>query len=213
MLSVYADTKQLTRHLNRVQRKQIPFAAMQALNDVAFDARSLVQKSLPRRLHKPTKGTVKSVQVEKAKKDNLTARVGFAGLGFGKTKWRESPAEIMRRHIKGGTRRPVGKAIAVPVKLKVNQYGNIPRGKVKKLLAKPEKYFSGEPHGRPGGIYERKKRTKNKPGKLTMLIAWEPMTKYKGGRFPLKRIVETSVKNKYKKRFDSALSKALRTAR
>ena len=214
-ISVVANTKQLTKHLNRIQRKQIPFATSKALNDVAFDCRSFIQKSLPRRLDRPTKGIISSVQVEKSKKKNLVATVGFAGLGFRSTKWSESPAEIMRRHIKGGTRTPQGKAIPVPIarNLKLNKFGNMPRTKIKTLLAKPDKYFSGQPKGRDAGIYERIKRTKRKPGKLKMLISWEPRTQYQGGRFPLRKIVELAVKKKYRKRFDAALNNALRTAR
>jgi len=211
-MSVLADTKQLTKHLNKIQRKQIPFATSKALNDVAFDARSFIQKSLPRRLDRPTKGIISSVQVEKSKKKNLVARVGFAGLGFKSTKWSESPAEIMLRHIKGGTRSPQGKAIPVPIvnNLKLNKFGNMPRTKIKTLLAKSDKYFSGQPKGRDAGIYERTKRTKRKPGKLKMLINWESTTQYKAGRFPLQKIVELAVKKKYRMRFDSALKYALR---
>ena len=214
-ISVVANTKQLTKHLNRVQRKQIPFATSKALNDVAFDARSYLQKSLPRRLDRPTKGIISSVQVQKSKKKNLTAIVGFAGLGFKSTNWSESPAKIMRRHIKGGTRSPEGKAIPVPIvnNLKLNKFGNMPRTKIKTLLAKPDKYFSGQPKGRDAGIYERTKRTKRKPGKLKMLISWEPRTQYQGGRFPLQKIVELAVKKKYRMRFDAALNNALRSAR
>jgi len=211
-ISVVANTKQLTKHLNRVQRKQIPFATSKALNDVAFDARSYLQKSLPRRLDRPTKGIISSVQVQKSKKKNLTAIVGFAGLGFKSTNWSESPAKIMRRHIKGGTRSPEGKAIPVPIvnNLKLNKFGNMPRTKIKTLLAKPDKYFSGQPKGRDAGIYERTKRTKKKAGKLKMLINWEPTTQYQSGRFPLQKIVELAIKKKYRMRFDAALKYALR---
>ena len=212
-ISVVANTKQLTKHLNRIQKKQIPFATSKALNDVAFDARSYVQKSLPRRLDRPTKGIISSVQVQKSKKKNLVATVGFAGLGFKSTKWSESPAEIMRRHIKGGTRTPQGKAIPVPIarNLKLNKFGNMPRTKIKTLLAKSDKYFSGQPKGRDAGVYERIK-TKSKRG-LKMLVNWEKTTQYQGGRFPLRKIVELAVKKKYRMRFDAALNNALRTAR
>ena len=211
-ISVVANTKQLTKHLNRIQRKQIPFATSKALNNVAFDARSFIQKSLPRKLDRPTKGIIRSVQVQQSKKKNLVAIVGFAGLGFRSTKWKESPAKIMSKHISGGTRASQGKAIPVPIvkNIKLNKFGNLPRTKIKTLLAKPDKYFSGQPKGRDAGIYERTKRTKRKPGKLKMLISWEPRTQYQGGRFPLRKIVELAVKKKYRARFDAALKYALR---
>ena len=211
-ISVVADTKKLTKHLNRIQKKQIPFATSKALNDVAFDARLFIQKSLPRKLDRPTKGITRSVQVEKSKKKNLVAIVGFAGLGFKSTKWKESPAKIMRRQIEGGTRSAKSKAIPVPIvrNIKLNKFGNLPRTKIKTLLAKPDKYFSGKPKGRDAGVYERIK-TKNKRG-LKMLVNYEKTTQYESGRFPLRKIVEAAVRNKYRKRFDTALNKALKTA-
>ena len=208
MLSVHSNTKQLTAHLNRIQRKQIPFATAKALTQTAFDVKRTLQNALPRRLDRPTKGIINSVQVDKATKYDVTARVGFAGLGFGKTAWKESPAKIMRRHIKGGTRYPNKRAIAVPVKQRTNKYGNLPRNKISTLLANTTKYFSGTPKGMSNaGIYERQKK------KLKMLIAWEPKATYQGGRFPFKSIVKLGVAKNYRKRFEKALQNALDTAR
>ena len=204
MLSVHSNTKQLTAHLNRIQRKQIPFATAKALTQTAFDVRRALQNALPRRLDRPTKGIINSVQVDKATKYDVTARVGFAGLGFGKTAWKESPAKIMRRHIKGGTRYPNKTAIAVPVKQRTNKYGNLPRNKISTLLANTTKYFSGTPKGMSNaGIYERQKK------KLKMLVAWEPKATYQGGRFPFKGIVKLSVAKNYRKRFERSLQDAL----
>ena len=231
-MSVLADTKQLTKHLNKIQRKQIPFATSKALNDVAFDSRSFIQKSLPRRLDRPTKGIISSVQVEKSKKKNLVARVGFAGLGFKSTKWSESPAEIMLRHIKGGTRSPKQLPhLRIPSDtkgggLKLNKFGNIAgkKGKLQKMLGNKDQFFSGIPKGdysmKDAGIWERtprnSKRKSNKKhqasGKIVQRIAYEPSTRYKS-IFPFKKIVDLAIKKNYRKRFDAALNKALSTAR
>ena len=204
MLSVHSNTKQLTAHLNRIQRKQIPFATAKALTQTAKDVRESLKKALPRYLHRPTKGIINSVRSDMATKYNVTARVVFAGLGFGKTAWKESPAKIMRRHIKGGTRYPNKRAIAVPVKQRTNKYGNLPRNKISTLLANTTKYFSGTPKGMSNaGIYERQKK------KLKMLVAWEPKATYQGGRFPFKGIVKLSVAKNYRKRFERSLQDAL----
>ena len=241
-MSVLADTKQLTKHLNKIQRKQIPFATMRALNDVAFDSRSFIQKSLPRRLDRPTgnasKGTggiIGSVQVQKSKKKNLVAIVGFAGLGFKSSNWSESPAEIMRRHIKGGTRSPKQLPhLRIPSDtkgggLKLNKFGNIAgkKGKLQKMLGNKDQFFSGIPKGdysmKDAGIWERTPRnskrstgTKAKKwkatGKIVQRIAYEPSTRYKS-IFPFKKIVDLAIKKNYRKRFDAALNKALSTAR
>ena len=235
MLSVQSDTKQLTAYLKGVQRKQIPFATKNALNDVAFDARSFVKKSLPRRFDRPTKGLISSVQVIKSKKKNLTAQVGFAGLGFRTSKWMESPAQIMSRHIKGGTRFPKrGGNLRIPsdVKgggIKLNKFGNLSgkKAKIAKMLGKPDQFFEGVPKGgyskKDAGIWERTPRNSKRAkgsqakkwkatGKIVQRIAYEPFTKYKA-RYPFEKIVVLAVNKNYKKRFVRALQKALKTAR
>ena len=234
MLSVQSDTKQLTAYLRGVQKKQIPFATMVALNDVAFDCRSLVQKSLPRRFDRPTKGLISSVQVIKSKKKNLTAQVGFAGRGFRTSKWMESPADIMHRHIKGGTRFPkMGGKLRIPSDtkgggIKLNKFGNIAgkKNKIAKMLGKSDQFFEGVPKGlsnKERGIWERipanNKRAKGSQatkwkatGKIIQRIAYEPFTKYKA-TYPFEKIVVLAVNKNYKKRFERALKEALKTAR
>ena len=228
MLSVQSDTKQLTAYLKGVQKKQIPFATMVALNDVAFDCRSLVQKSLPRRFDRPTKGLISSVQVVKSKKKNLTAQVGFAGRGFRTSKWQESPADIMHRHIKGGTRFPkMGGKLRIPSDtkgggIKLNKFGNIAgkKNKIAKMLGKSDQFFEGVPKGlsnKDRGIWERipanSKRAKGSQAtKMIQRIAYEPFTKYKA-TYPFEKIVVLAVNKNYKKRFNTALHKALKTAR
>ena len=234
-ISVKADTKALTKHLTRIQRTQIPFATSKALNNVAFDCRSFVQKSLPRRLDRPTKGLISSVRVDKSKKKILVATIGFAGLGFQTTKWRESPAEIMRRHIQGGTRRPKSSPyLMIPSNtkgggIKLNKFGNIAgkRAKIQKMFGDKDKYFSGIPTGdyskKDAGIWERlpansKRATGTKAkkwgatGKIKQRIAFEPFTKYKA-IYPFKKIVELAVAKNYRKRFNAALKQALSTAK
>ena len=229
-MSVQAETKQLTKYL-LLGRRQIPFATTVALNDVAFDARTEIQKSLPKRFDRPTKAMVKSVQVDKAKKSTLTATVGFAGLGFKRSPWQESSAEIMKRHIKGGTRRAKDKHLRIPSDtkgggIKLNKYGNIggKKAKIAKMIGNNDQFFEGIPKGdynsTDRGIWERtpanskrKHNTKHKAsGKIVQRIAYEPFTNY-SKRYPFEKIVQLAVNKNYKKRFDSALKKALRTAR
>ena len=221
-ISVKADIKELTRKLNRIQKKQIPFATANALNETAFDARKDVMKAMPKYLDRPKPMTVKTVQVEKAhKKKGLVGKVGFPGKGFGRTKWAETPAEIMARQIAGGIRRPRKKALAVPTKnMKTNKYGNLPRNKINTLLGNKDAYFSGVPRGMQGdqnaGIWQRmppnSRRKKRGSGKIRMVVAWEPKASYTK-RFPLKRLVEASVKKTFRRNFDSHLKKALTSAR
>ena len=232
MFSVQSDTKRLTSYLKGVQRKQIPYATMNALNDVAFDARSFVQKSLPRRFDRPRPQTINSVQVKKTNQTDLTAIVGFAGLGFKTSKWNESAAKIMRRHIKGGTRFPkTGGKLRIPsdVKgggIKLNKFGNIAgkKAKIAKMIGKSDQFFEGIPKGnfsnKDRGIWERtpanskrgtgaKAKKWKATGKIVQRIAYEPYTKYKAS-YPFEKIVVLAIKKNYKKRFEKALQYALK---
>ena len=218
-ISVKTDVKELTKSLNRIQRKQIPFATSKALNTVAFDVRKMLQDGLDIHMDRPTPYTKRGVQVEKSTKINLVAEVGFRSKTFGKGKGSTTQASYMKRQIEGGTRKARSKAIPVPVpkNLKTNKYGSIVRGKIQKLLADKDKYFSGVPKGISDapGIWQRmpaNSKRKKPGGKIRMVIAWEPKTQY-SKRFPFKRIVETTVRTNFRKRFDYELREALKTAR
>ena len=178
-VSVKSDIKKLTNTLSTIQRKQIPFATSKALNATAFDARKSVQTALDLQLDKPTPYTKRGVQVEKSTKKNLVAQVGFRSRKFGKGQGSITQAEYMQRQIAGGTRLPKGQAIPVPVpkNMKPNKFGNIPRGKIDRLLADKDKYFSGVPKGRNSGagIWQRmpaNSKRKKQGGKIRMVIAY-----------------------------------------
>jgi hypothetical protein len=219
-IDIRSDVKDLTKSLNRIQRKQIPFATSRAINTLAFDVRKTLQDGLDIHMDRPTPYTKRGVQVEKSTKKDLVAEVGFRSKTFGKGRGEATQASYMKRQIEGGTRKARSKAIPVPVpkNLKTNKYGSIVRGKVKRLLQDKDKYFSGVPKGIPDapGIWQRmpanSKRKKNRGGKIRMVIAWEPKTQYKS-RFPFKRIVETTIKTNFRRRFDFELREALKTAR
>ena len=126
--------------------------------------------------------------------------------------------------IEGGTRHPKAKAIAVPNpnsgKKVTNKAGNIPKGKIKKLLEDTDRYFSGRPRqwskAREGIWEKRPADSKMKPGKkqgIRMLIGWEPTTYYSKGHFKFERIVGHSVAKNFEKNFEKAFAKAMATMR
>ena len=216
-IDIRADVKELTKSLNRIQRKQIPFATSKALNNVAFDVRKSLQDGLDVHLDRPTSYTKRGVQVEKSTKKNLVAKVGFRSRTFGRGKGAIHQAEYMARQIKGGLRTPKGNAIPVPIvkNLNLNRYGSIRRNKINQALGNQEKFFSGKPKNAKGmgtgeGIWERY-GGKRKP-KIKMLISWNNKTNYQA-RFPFKNIAIRSVRNNFRKRFDAALQQAFKTAR
>ena len=219
-IDIRSDVKELTRSLNRIQRKQIPFATSKAINTLAFDVRKTLQDGLDIHLDRPTPYTKRGVQVEKSTKKDLKAEIGFRSNTFGRGQGEITQASYMKKQIEGGLRTPKTRSIPVPVpkNLKTNRYGSIVRGKIQKLLADKDKYFSGVPKGIADspGIWQRmpanSKRKKNKGGKIRMVIAWEPKAQY-SPRFPFNRIVEKTIRTNFRKRFDFELRKALATAR
>ena len=221
-ISVKADVKALTKGLNKIQRKQIPFATSKALNTLAFDVRKTLQDVLPEYLDRPTPYTIKGIQVEKSTKKKLVSKVGFRSKTFGKGQGSVPQANYMQLQIKGGTRNPKGRSIPVPVpkNMKPNKFGNIVKGRINKLLSDKDKYFSGIPKGMDmgpseAGIWQRmpaNSKRKKPGGKIRMVIAWEDKAQYQP-RFPFKKLVSKTIKTNFKLRMENSLKQALKTAR
>jgi hypothetical protein len=214
-ISVKADVKDLTRKLNRAKR-QIPFAIKRGLDATAFDLQRNLKDTLPKYVHNPVAYTKAGIQVEKAKKDNLTAKVGFASRSFGRAIGSITQAEYMKRLIEGGIRLPKNKVIPVPypANQKPNKAGNIPRGRINKMLGDKEKFFSGEPKGakKEGGAGIWKRQGKGKKQKIKMMIAYEEQTEYQKS-YPFQSIALNFVRKHFRKNLDDAIGYALKTAR
>lgn len=209
-VSVRADIKNATRKLSVAQKKQVPFAVSQALNDTAFDARKAVQVQLPRKLNKPTPWTIRGVRVGKSSKRRLRASVYFT----------DDRAKYMKFQIDGGIRRnTTDGTIVMPKNIKQNKYGNIPRGKVKKLLQRPDT-FIGTIKGIPG-VWQRghiskrgnwSNHNKSHSTNIRLLVRFEDEASYQP-RFPMRKIVTGVARSKFRRHFNRRLALALRTAR
>jgi hypothetical protein len=88
--------------------------------------------------------------------------------------------------------------------IKRNKYGNIPRGKVQKLLQRAD-VFSGKIEG-VAGIYQRTRRG------TKLLFAFESVAKYKP-QYKFREVAEKRVKQTLSRNFNIAMTKALRSAR
>ncbi|WP_282130134.1 hypothetical protein [Roseobacter litoralis] len=162
------NIKEVQRGLNDATRKQIPFAASVAINSVLNDIKRNFEKRLRRVLNNPTPFTLKAVAVRRANKRTLTGTVFIKDIQAGYLKWLED----------GGRRQPNRRAILVPVRQRVNKYGNLPRGAVRRTLAKATT-FSGAPKGKPGaaGVYQRV--GKGRTSKLKLLLHYADAARYK----------------------------------
>lgn len=164
MLHMSVDTRALERRLSGLASKQVPFAAALAINEVAGEIREAEPQGLSRDLDRPTPFTKKGMFVARATKRRLVGVVGFKRI----------QAEYLEAQATGGTRRPKRRAIVVPVGVRLNKYGNMPRKSLVRALAKPGT-FSGKVNG-VAGIYQ-KKRTKK--GGVKLLAVYKSSVRYK----------------------------------
>lgn len=194
-ISVKHDIKQMTKRINGFA-DQIPFATSRALNNTAFEARGGTIERLKTDIDRPTPYTLKGVKYGKSNKRNLTASVFILP-----ERWR-----YLFYQVHGGTRTPQNRAIAVPAAVRLNEYGNMPKGSIARLLARPDT-FQATIGGR-SGIWQRNKR-----GKLKLLFHYQPKVTYRGGRFKYELAVNEVVRKRFTYHFAKSVKQAIKTAR
>ncbi len=194
-ITVTDDIKKVTKKLNSVQRKQLPFAIAQSLNSIAFEARKDVRADMPKHIDRPTTFTLNAAQVKKARKTNLESVVFIEAK-----RW-----AYLQYQIDGGTRHPP-RGTSVPVNVKLNKYGNIPNRR--KGIIKNNRQFIATFNGIKG-IWERygKKR-----GQIRLVARIHQAVSYTK-RLPFVAIVQDSVNKKYVAILDSNLQRALDSAK
>ena len=214
-LDVRHNIKEVTRGLSSIQKKQIPFASMLALNDTAFALHRAYKKQTVQKFDNATPFTQKGFRVKKAKKTDLEAVVFVA----------ENREDYMQLQVDGGVRVPKSQAIVIPNDrnaTEIQRYpsGNIKKGAYTKIKSMKDKYFFGVPKGNQGteGIWERYGREATGTASGYRIRQVAKLTKF--GRyealFPFESIgngVAFSRKNGFDSNFAKRLRKALDTAR
>jgi hypothetical protein len=191
MFSVKGSMKPVTKHLSKMQKKQIPFAAAQAINSTLFDVMKAEKAQLPKKLDRPTPFTMKAFKINKAKKTELVGDIHITP-----ERWK-----YLKYQVEGGTR--TGN-IGVPTKnAKLNKYGNIPMRR-KGLIKKKNQFIATK--GNISGVWE-----KTRSG-LKLIVAFEKSVSYEE-RFPFKRIAEGVARKKFQRNFKRSLARALATAK
>lgn len=204
MFSIEADFDAAERLLSDLGRKQLPFAAAMTLNDTAVDVKEDEERSVEEAFDAPTPYTKRAMYLRRASKTRLAAQVGVKTVQAGYLKWQ----------VTGGTRRPSGRAVVVPVKLRRNKYGNMARGAIKRAVAKPNTFMTKRggrksAHLAPG-IYERPRGKRGKSPKL--LAAFEPSVKYKP-RWDFQERARRKAAAVAQAHFSRRLKEAIRTAK
>jgi len=223
-ISVRSNVKEISKSLSALAYKQITFAAAQALTALAKEVQADEIGNIATTFKKPRPFTQKSVGMQGARKDTLTATVFVKPVA---AKYLE-PYEVGGNHVLPGT----SKAILNPKNIKLDQYGQLPRKVLDRLKARsdifigPVKTKSGIVNGvwqrayfRPKGAERGRsrqggevRRGANTTGRLKLLIRFGDslvVTKRLNYQSRAKALVD----RRFNAVFGKELAKALATAR
>lgn len=193
-ISVKMDIKAATKGLSNLQKRQIPFATSQALNDTAFQARTDAMAGMDKHLEKPTPWTKRGIRVGKSTKAKLVSSVAIEP-----DRWK-----YLRFQVSGGTRQyKTDGTIVTPKAINKNKYGNISRGRIKNLIASKRAFV-----GTVRGVYGVWQRPSGKTKGVRLLARFEDQATYTK-RYPFARIVADSVRKNFKSNFARRLGAAL----
>ncbi|WP_154845500.1 hypothetical protein [Pseudomonas fluorescens] len=243
-INARTNIEELSKALRTVGEKQLPFAFALMATRLAVLVKKGELSVLKARIDRPTTTTLNSLYVKPAKKGKPEARTFF------KDAWTSGvPADTyLQQAVKGG-RRPhkrfekalIAKGImkpgqfALPAASALNQFGNVPRGTIMKILSglgaaetvsgvqanatgskrskrkgNAQKYFAGEVDGTQG-VWERKKTAWGDAVRPVFIFSdGEP-----GYRviLPFFKIADNIVKANRVREFQSAMDTALATKR
>ncbi len=135
----------LGRQLSDLEKSQLPYAASQAANKVAYEIRERWKVQAGRVFDRPTPLTTNAALYRKATKDKPYAEIYIRDEAFKGT----PPAKYLLAEVEGGQRRRKGferllqgRGLLSPSQFAVmgrgarpNQYGNVPAGQVTKILS------------------------------------------------------------------------------
>ena len=192
-VSIKNNIKEVTKGLNGIQKKQVPYATMLAINNTLFQLKKEMGKQTVKKLDRPTPATQKGFLFTKATKARLI------GVLFMK----DFVEDYMKYQINGGIRSS-GHSFVVPTKnSRLNKFGNI-IGKRSGLI-KNSKQFFGSFNGITG-VYERT----NKGKKIKLIHALVKSVTYTP-KFPFYKIAKSLTDSVFSRNFAKALNHAIRS--
>ena len=193
-INVAADCRRAATALTDLQQRQIPYASALAVNDLAFQVREAEIATIPSVLRNPRPFTRKSVQVDKASKGNLTAKVFI----------RPEVAKYLAPYEFGGKHVLPSRALLNPKSIRLDQYGQLGRTAIARLVAKPN-VFKGQVHG-VRGFWQRLKGDR-----LKLLIRFGDAVEVRK-RLEFASRGEAIVRKTFPTAFRNALAKAIGSA-
>lgn len=196
-ISFASNLAEFERGLSDLARRQMLFATLLALNETAEAIRTNTDRALDKRLDRPTPFTRRGLTVFRAVKARLWADVFFKDIQARYLAWAE----------RGGDRPPKGRAIPVPVNVKLNRFGSVPRGALARARGRPDTFTPGPGSRLPAGLYRRKPK-----GGLILLAAFEPSAHYEP-RFPFGSDAVKTARAYFPITLERAFRRAFETAR
>ncbi|AKO96820.1 hypothetical protein MALG_01644 [Marinovum algicola DG 898] len=204
MFTIEADFHAAERLLSDLGRRQLPFAAAMTLNDVAADVKEDEARGIEETFDRPAPFTKRGLYLRRASKSRLAAQVGVKPVQSG----------YLGVQAKGGVRRPKGRALVVPVKMRRNKYGNMAKGAVKRAAAKRDVFVASRSSGRsrhlPPGLYQRSRGKRG--GSPKMLVAFEASASYRK-RWDFQGRAQKKASAVAQAHFSRRLAEAIRTAK
>ena len=204
-IDVRARIRDVTRDLDDLARKQIPFATATGLNDVAQQVFEAETKALETVFEDPQSFTRRAFGIKRARKNDLEAKV------FAKPIQAEylAPSEFDEPQALGG-----GRKIRTPVEIGTGAGGNIPKNKMRNMLARPD-VFVGHVKG-IGGVWQRlptKGKRASKTGqKLKLLVAFTRPVKI-APRLEYHERAAAIVDKAWGPAFEAAMTRAMKSRR
>jgi hypothetical protein len=203
-ISVKSDIRAVSKRLDALIRKQLPFATAQAINATAQAVMLAEQENMRKVLDAPTPFTVNSIAIRKATKSNPVALVYVKPVA----------ATYLLPYEAGGTNKLNSQALLKPIGAKVNQYGNLPRNLVKRLTGKPN-VFVGKVQTKGGpvdGVWQRTKKTRGKRAGLKLMVKFEDAHQVTQ-RLDYRGVAKSIVAATFRIELDKAIAKAMASAR
>ena len=96
MFNVKGDIKPIIKHLNKTQKKQIPFAAAQAINNTLFDIMKAEKAQMPKKIAKSVNINTNNLLIIR----NISRYASVAVTNFSRAENQEVCLSISHQHYK-----------------------------------------------------------------------------------------------------------------
>lgn len=215
-VSIKGDLKPLQRAMIALGAEQVPFAMSLALNNLAKGVALTERDAIDDTFKTPTPFTENAYRIEVATKKKPIAIVAAKDI----------QAQYLAPYVVGGDRwLGTKRGMLAPRAVSLNRYGNLTRGKLAQLKAKPG-VFVGSIRTRRGavinGVWQKPKTAGHRGGRrikgeqtrapLKLLIRFEDTTPVRK-HLPFEQRAREYVARHAAGEFDAALRRALATAR